>query len=75
MATLTASRNVANTMGSTAYNGNDNFNDVSFGSMHSPRGAHFAMADGSVHYLTSTINFGLYLSLASRNGGEVVSLP
>ena len=72
---LTASRNVANTMGSTAYNGNDNFNDVSFGSMHSPRGAHFAMGDGSVHYLTSTINFGLYLSLASRDGGEVASLP
>ena len=51
-----------------------NFNDVSFGSNH-PGGCLFAMADGSNHFVSETIDFSLYLSLASRNGGEVASLP
>jgi prepilin-type N-terminal cleavage/methylation domain-containing protein/prepilin-type processing-associated H-X9-DG protein len=72
---LTATRNLANTLNSTKYNGSNNFNDVSFGSVHSGRGAHFAMADGSVKYLTSDISFGLYLSLASKDGDEPVSPP
>ncbi len=39
-----------------------------------PNGANFLFADGSVHYLTYAIN-NLMPALASRAGGEVVSLP
>ncbi len=71
---LTAARNVANTISSTGYNGSNNFNDVSFGSMHPTKGAHFAFADGTVRFVTPDINFGTYLSLASKDGEETVSL-
>ena len=50
------------------------FDDISFGSMH-PGGTHFAMADGSVHFVSQTISLGVYYSLASRDGGEVAALP
>ena len=46
------------------------FNDASFGSMH-PGGAHFAHADGSVHFVSESINIGVYKAMASRAGGEV----
>jgi prepilin-type N-terminal cleavage/methylation domain-containing protein/prepilin-type processing-associated H-X9-DG protein len=45
------------------------FNDIAFGSQH-PGGANFAMADASVRFLSENINHGVYLSLASRDGGE-----
>jgi prepilin-type N-terminal cleavage/methylation domain-containing protein/prepilin-type processing-associated H-X9-DG protein len=48
-------------------------NSSPFGSQH-PGGANFAMADGSVRFLSHNINFGTYLALASRNGGEVGNL-
>jgi prepilin-type N-terminal cleavage/methylation domain-containing protein len=70
---LTAMRNVANTMSSTAYNGSNNFDDVSFGSTHVGKGAHFVFADGTGRYLHPTISIGTYLSLASYNGNESVS--
>jgi prepilin-type N-terminal cleavage/methylation domain-containing protein/prepilin-type processing-associated H-X9-DG protein len=50
------------------------FDDIAFGSMH-PGGGNFGMADGSVHFLTPDMNLGVYRSLASRNGGEVATLP
>ena len=50
------------------------FNDISFGSNH-PGGCQFAMVDGSNHFVSETIDFDVYLSLASRNGGEVATLP
>jgi prepilin-type N-terminal cleavage/methylation domain-containing protein len=40
-----------------------------------PGGAHFAMGDGAVTFLDENIDFSLYLSLASRNGGEPANLP
>jgi len=43
-----------------------------FGGLH-PGGANFAFADGSVHFLKSSINIATYCALGSRNGGEVVS--
>ncbi len=46
----------------------------SFRSNH-PNGANFAMADGSIHYVTNTINRLLYMGLATWNGGEVAQLP
>lgn len=45
-----------------------------FGSHH-PGGANFAIADGSVRFLSETINMDTYFSLASRNGSEVVAMP
>jgi hypothetical protein len=45
-----------------------------FKSLH-PSGAHFVMADGSVHFVNEQIERLVYLGLASRNGGEMVSLP
>ncbi len=71
---LTAARNVANTLSSTGYNGSNNFNDVSFGSMHPTKGANFAFADGSVRFITPQIPLGTLLSIASKDGGETVSL-
>ncbi|MEM8945901.1 MAG: DUF1559 domain-containing protein [Planctomycetota bacterium] len=46
------------------------FNDLFFGSEH-PGGAHFAYADGSVHFLNDDISLTLIRNLATRNGGEV----
>lgn len=49
------------------------FNHLPMGSSH-PTGAQFAMGDGSVHFLTETIDFTNYRQLASFNDGQVVSL-
>ena len=43
-----------------------------FGSLH-PGGANFAMSDGSVRFLKSTINMTIYHALGTRAGGEVIS--
>lgn len=37
-----------------------------------PGGAHFAMGDGSVHFLRDNMALGLYRAMATRNGGEIV---
>lgn len=44
-------------------------NDIFFGSHH-PGGAHFALVDGSVHFFNESIDFALFESMASRDGGE-----
>jgi prepilin-type N-terminal cleavage/methylation domain-containing protein len=51
------------------YNGSNNFNDVSFGSQH-PGGANFAVTDGSVRFISETVDLALYLAAASMNGRE-----
>jgi prepilin-type N-terminal cleavage/methylation domain-containing protein/prepilin-type processing-associated H-X9-DG protein len=38
---------------------------------HHPSGCHFAMADGSVHYLSVDMDLAAYLALATCNRGEV----
>ncbi len=43
-----------------------------FGSLH-PGGANFAMADGSVRFLKSTLAQPVYHALGTRAGGEVIS--
>ena len=43
-----------------------------FKSLH-PGGCNLLFADGSVHFLKSSINIVTYAALGSRNGGEVVS--
>jgi prepilin-type processing-associated H-X9-DG protein len=47
--------------------------DLGFNSYHTG-GVQFAMADGSVHFISDSIALGLYRALATRVGGEVVSL-
>jgi prepilin-type N-terminal cleavage/methylation domain-containing protein len=69
----TCCRNVANTFRSTPYNGSNNANNASFGSEHPDGITQFAMADGSVRSLTPDIAMGVFLSLASINGNEVVA--
>jgi prepilin-type processing-associated H-X9-DG protein len=44
-----------------------------FKSMH-PGGAHFVMADGSVHFVNETIDGVIYRGLSTRNGGENASV-
>ena len=44
-----------------------------FKSMH-PGGAHFVMADGSVHFVTENIDHNVYRGLSTRNGGETASV-
>jgi prepilin-type N-terminal cleavage/methylation domain-containing protein len=49
------------------------FNDMAFGSQH-PGGTHFAAGDGSVRFVSERVNLGVYLSAASRDGGETVAI-
>ena len=46
-------------------------NDLFFASQH-PGGAQFCLADGSVQFLSETINFTLFQDLATKDGEEVV---
>jgi prepilin-type N-terminal cleavage/methylation domain-containing protein/prepilin-type processing-associated H-X9-DG protein len=52
----------------------DWLNLYSFRSRHS-QGANFAMADGSVRFVSQSIDLTVYRALATWNGGELVSLP
>lgn len=58
----------------TAYQGSAKSNSFPFSSLH-PKGAHFGLGDGSVHFIDENIEMSLYLALASRNGGENVAIP
>jgi prepilin-type N-terminal cleavage/methylation domain-containing protein/prepilin-type processing-associated H-X9-DG protein len=64
-------KNVTNALNSP---GTSVYNDIAFGSKHSG-GSNFCMADGSVHFVGASISLNTYRSLASRDGGEVASLP
>jgi prepilin-type N-terminal cleavage/methylation domain-containing protein len=48
--------------------------DVTFGSFHTG-GANFVLGDGSVHFITQTINLRTYQSLGNRDDGQVVEFP
>ena len=50
-----------------------NFNDVSYGSMHTG-GCNFANADGSVKFVRDSTPLNVLWAMASRNGGEVLNL-
>jgi prepilin-type processing-associated H-X9-DG protein len=49
-------------------------NAISFRSLH-PGGAHFCLADGSVHFVSQTISHSLYRQLSTKAGGENAQLP
>jgi prepilin-type N-terminal cleavage/methylation domain-containing protein len=67
-------RNITNGINAVAYNGSNNWNDVSLGSNH-PGGCHVGLGDGSCRFLQKTISMGVLLSLASRKGGESMQVP
>jgi prepilin-type N-terminal cleavage/methylation domain-containing protein len=46
--------------------------EISFGSFH-VGGAHFAMSDGSVRFVSDNIDNTLWRAMGSRNGGEAIS--
>ncbi len=56
------------------YNGSNNFNSVSFGSNHTG-GCQFAVCDGSVRFLSQSIDMPTYWALLTRALGEVASIP
>jgi prepilin-type N-terminal cleavage/methylation domain-containing protein len=58
----------------TAYDPDDWHNTLGFSSLH-PGGLQFACADGAVHFIRRDISRAVYRALATRAGGEVVSLP
>jgi prepilin-type processing-associated H-X9-DG protein len=64
-----ACQNVATPINSTNYNGSNNFNDISFGSNH-VNGTNFAFGDGSVRYVTQSVDMLIYLATASRAWNE-----
>jgi prepilin-type N-terminal cleavage/methylation domain-containing protein/prepilin-type processing-associated H-X9-DG protein len=66
-----SAKNVANAINTP---GVGTFDDIAFGSPHSG-GTNFCRADGSVQFLTESINLGVYRSMSSRNGGEAADLP
>jgi prepilin-type N-terminal cleavage/methylation domain-containing protein/prepilin-type processing-associated H-X9-DG protein len=47
-------------------------NELAFGSLHAG-GAHFAFADGSVHFLSESTDLNIFRDLATRSGEESVS--
>ena len=47
---------------------------MGFRSRH-PGGATFCLADGSVHFVSETIDRTLYRALSTKDGGEVALLP
>jgi prepilin-type N-terminal cleavage/methylation domain-containing protein len=66
-------KNVVYAINSKAYNGSNDFNDVSFGSNH-VGGTHFLMGDGVVKFISENVDMVAYLSVSSMDGGETQSI-
>jgi prepilin-type N-terminal cleavage/methylation domain-containing protein len=58
----------------TAYDSSEWFNTYAFSSYHTG-GAVFAMTDGSVRFIQDSIDLQTYRALATRQAGEVATLP
>ncbi len=58
----------------TYYDPDDKWNTLGFSSLH-PGGLQFALADGSVRFISNDIPRAIYRAMATRAGGEVVQLP
>jgi prepilin-type processing-associated H-X9-DG protein len=70
----TAAKNVQNAMNTVRYNGGGNWNSISMGSNH-PNGCNTGLGDGSVRFLSRNIDLNrVLLPMASRGGGEAVTL-
>ena len=46
---------------------------LAFGSYH-PGGAHFVLGDGSVHFVSDSVDTNVYKAISTRNGGETDTL-
>jgi len=70
-------KNVRYSINSSGYLGASladlSFNEPSFASQH-VGGCHLLFSDGSVHFASENINMEVYLSTASRDGGEATTL-
>ena len=71
---VTSTNIVLNLLVSDNRDGDDYDIACGFKSMH-PGGAQFVMGDGSVHFISESIDYKLYNELGSRAGGESVSIP
>jgi prepilin-type processing-associated H-X9-DG protein len=67
------SRPILNGSGYTGGNAARLFNDVAFCSEH-VGGCHFLMGDGSVKFVSSNIDWGVYVGATTRAQGETTSL-
>ncbi len=67
-----ACKNVRFPLNSTYYNGSNNFNDISFGSNHTG-GCNFAIGDGTVRYISETVDLNILKGMSTIGTGEVVS--
>lgn len=67
---LYTSKNVTNPLNSKI---SSPWNDASLGSTHAG-GSQFARADGSIHFISNSIDMNVYRAAASRNGGEVINV-
>jgi prepilin-type N-terminal cleavage/methylation domain-containing protein/prepilin-type processing-associated H-X9-DG protein len=68
-----ATKNIKFPINSTLYNGSNNFNDISMGSNHSG-GCNFCLGDGSVRFITQTIDLSIYIAASSMDQGELAPL-
>jgi len=59
---------------SQLHTGNPHWQACGFKSQHAG-GVTFCMADGSVHFISETIDYRLYSALGTRAGGEPVTMP
>jgi len=57
------------------YTGSHSANQTPYTSNHTAGGANMAFCDGSVRYLPKTTDLTVLYQLATRAGGEVVTLP
>ena len=70
----TTSTNIPlNTMESD-FEGSVYYRSCGFKSLH-PGGANFVMGDGSVHFLSQSIDFQTFNALGTRTGGEITEIP
>lgn len=65
------------TWGTTYHRLNRHNGTTTYGTFRSqhPGGTHFAMVDGSVHFISENIDFDVYRALSTRAGGEIVEFP